>query len=88
MITYLGRVAPNKGHEYFIEALGRFPRSVQGRMVRGISDDVAESLLDLAEQFGCAGRGVRCGGRAGVVPTRRNRIPRPAERSKRDCELR
>jgi glycosyltransferase involved in cell wall biosynthesis len=33
MITYLGRVAPNKGHEYFIEALGRFPRSVQGRMV-------------------------------------------------------
>jgi glycosyltransferase involved in cell wall biosynthesis len=55
-ITYLGRVAPNKGHEYFIEALGRLPDSVQGRMVGSISDDLAESLLDLAEQFGCVER--------------------------------
>jgi glycosyltransferase involved in cell wall biosynthesis len=55
-ITYLGRIAPNKGHEYFIEALGRLPESVQGRMVGSISDEVADSLRTLAERYGCAGR--------------------------------
>jgi len=55
-ITYLGRVAPNKGHEYFIEALGQLPASVRGKMVGSISDEVADGLLSLAEQFGCADR--------------------------------
>ena len=55
-ITYLGRVAPNKGHEYFIEALGRLPESVQGRMVGSISDEVADSLRTMAERHECAGR--------------------------------
>jgi len=54
VITYLGRVAPNKGHEYFIEALGQLPELVQGRMVGGISDDVAQSLRALADRHGCA----------------------------------
>lgn len=53
-ITYLGRVAANKGHEYFIEALGELPDVVQGRMVGSISDDVAEDLYALAETHGCA----------------------------------
>jgi len=53
-ITYLGRIASNKGHEYFIEALGELPASVQGRMVGSISDDVADTLRALAEQHGCA----------------------------------
>jgi glycosyltransferase involved in cell wall biosynthesis len=53
-ITYLGRVAPNKGHEYFIEALGRLPEPVRGRMVGGISKEVAHSLSRLAEKHGCA----------------------------------
>lgn len=55
-ITYLGRVAPNKGHEHFIEALGRLPESVQGRMVGSISDEVADSLRTMAERHECAGR--------------------------------
>jgi glycosyltransferase involved in cell wall biosynthesis len=53
-ITYLGRVAPNKGHEYFIEALGQLSESVRGKMVGGISDDVAQNLRILAKQHGCA----------------------------------
>lgn len=56
MITYLGRIAPNKGHEYFIEALGELPESVRGRMVGGMSDDVAQSLRTLAERHNCADR--------------------------------
>ena len=55
-ITYLGRVASNKGHEYFIEALGHLPESVRGKMVGSITDEVADSLLNLAGQFGCADR--------------------------------
>ena len=53
-ITYLGRVAANKGHEYFIRALGELPPAVRGLMVGGISDEVAQSLRALAEKHGCA----------------------------------
>jgi glycosyltransferase involved in cell wall biosynthesis len=52
-ITYLGRVAANKGHEYFIQALGRLPEAVQGRLVGGISEDVAQDLRALAGAHGC-----------------------------------
>jgi glycosyltransferase involved in cell wall biosynthesis len=55
-ITYLGRIAANKGHEYFIEALGKLPSSVQGRMVGSISADVADTLRVLAAEHGCAER--------------------------------
>jgi len=53
-ITYLGRIASNKGHEYFVEALGQLPDTVHGRMVGGISDDASQTLRRLAEQHGCA----------------------------------
>jgi len=53
-ITYLGRIASNKGHEYFIEALGELPDTVRGRMVGSISDDVAQALRRLADRHGCA----------------------------------
>ena len=52
-ITYLGRVAANKGHEYFIRALGQLPEAVRGLMVGGISGDVARGLRALAEKHGC-----------------------------------
>jgi len=55
-ITYLGRVAANKGHEYFIQALGELPEFVRGRMVGGISEGVAQSLRVLAAQHDCADR--------------------------------
>jgi glycosyltransferase involved in cell wall biosynthesis len=53
-ITYLGRVASNKGHEYFIEALGQLPGTVRGKMVGSISDEVADTLRALAGEHGCA----------------------------------
>lgn len=53
-ITYLGRIAPNKGHEYFVRALGHLPDTVRGHMVGSISDDVAQTLRRLAAQHGCA----------------------------------
>jgi glycosyltransferase involved in cell wall biosynthesis len=52
-ITYLGRIASNKGHEYFVEALGLLPNSVRGVMVGSISDAAAESLQQLAAKHGC-----------------------------------
>lgn len=55
-ITYLGRIAPNKGHEYFIEALGQLSSPVQGHIVGGMSDAVAANLERLAERAGCADR--------------------------------
>lgn len=55
-ITYLGRIAANKGHEYFVEALGHLPDGVRGRMIGSISEGVAESLRRLAERHGCADR--------------------------------
>lgn len=60
-ITYLGRIAPNKGHEYFIEALGRLPDGVQGRMVGSLSGDVTETVRRLADRHGCADRLELCG---------------------------
>jgi glycosyltransferase involved in cell wall biosynthesis len=56
IITYLGRVAANKGHEYFIQALGKLPEAVRGRMVGGISEEVAQSLRALAARHDCADR--------------------------------
>ncbi len=55
-ITFLGRIAPNKGHEYFVQALGRLPDAVQGVMVGSLSDAAKRSLRRLAEAHGCAGR--------------------------------
>jgi glycosyltransferase involved in cell wall biosynthesis len=55
-ITYLGRVAPNKGHEYFVEALGHLSDEVRGVMVGGIPDEAARTLRDQAERAGCADR--------------------------------
>ena len=55
-ITYLGRVAPNKGHEYFIQALGRLPDAVQGVMVGDVGGDTADGLRALAREQGCDNR--------------------------------
>lgn len=60
-ITYLGRVAPSKGHEYFVEALGHLPREVRGVVVGSTSDEANRELLDLASQVGCEDRLELCG---------------------------
>lgn len=55
-ITFLGRIAPNKGHEYFIKALGLLPEEVQGIMVGNIPADTAKGLQEFARRHGCADR--------------------------------
>jgi glycosyltransferase involved in cell wall biosynthesis len=55
-ITYLGRVAPNKGHEYFIQALGLLPPDVQGIMVGDVAGDTADGLRGIAKKHGCDDR--------------------------------
>ena len=55
-MTFIGRIAPNKGHEYFVEALGQLPENVHGVMV-GSFTPPNEALIDeLAQKFGCKHR--------------------------------
>lgn len=55
-ITFLGRIAPNKGHEYFVDALGKLPDTVQGVMVGSLSDDDRYRLRERAARGGSADR--------------------------------
>ena len=55
-ITYIGRLAPNKGHEYFLRALGALPDSVQGIMVGNFSESSKKHTIEEAERSGCAHR--------------------------------
>ena len=55
-ITFMGRLAPNKGHEYFVEALGLLPNKVQGVMVGNFRNGVEEEMRSLARRFGCEDR--------------------------------
>ncbi|MBI2378470.1 MAG: glycosyltransferase family 4 protein [Deltaproteobacteria bacterium] len=54
-ITFLGRAAPNKGFESFVEALGRLPR-VEGIMAGSFSEGAQTEVRAIAERAGCAGR--------------------------------
>ncbi len=55
-ITFMGRASYNKGWEYFIEALGKLPKEVNGLMVGNFGDEDEASIRRLAAQFGCADR--------------------------------
>lgn len=55
-ITFIGRIAANKGQEYFIEALGQLPQTVRGVMVGNMSDQTESGLNAMAERFGCRDR--------------------------------
>ena len=55
-ISFIGRIAPNKGQSYFIEALGALPEEWQGIMAGDIDNDVAEQLQSEARKHGCADR--------------------------------
>jgi glycosyltransferase involved in cell wall biosynthesis len=55
-ITFLGRIAPNKGQEYFVEALGMLPSEVRGVMVGNLGEGGEAAMQALAERFGCADR--------------------------------
>ncbi len=55
-ITFMGRIAPNKGHEYFVEALGLLPEDVRGILVGNMGEEEQKYIDGLAEKHGCADR--------------------------------
>ena len=55
-ITFIGRIASNKGYEYFVEALGQLPPMVQGIMAGSFTDESEQAIQALAQQHGCQER--------------------------------
>ena len=55
-ITFMGRLAPNKGYEYFLESLGQLPREVRGVMVGSFTDQTEEKVMQLATLAGVQDR--------------------------------
>lgn len=55
-ITFIGRIAPNKGQEYFVEALGMLPDSYSGVMVGSFSNGAEASIRQLADRARCNDR--------------------------------
>jgi glycosyltransferase involved in cell wall biosynthesis len=55
-ITFIGRIASNKGHEYFVEALGQLPEAVQGIMVGSFTNESEQAIQALAQRHGCQDR--------------------------------
>jgi glycosyltransferase involved in cell wall biosynthesis len=55
-ILFMGRIRPNKGYRYFIEALGQLPASVRGILVGDLTPNREEELRRLAAQAGCGQR--------------------------------
>jgi glycosyltransferase involved in cell wall biosynthesis len=56
MLTYLGRIAPSKGWEYFIDALGQVPGHVQGRLIGASRPEQQSAIVARAKAAGCAER--------------------------------
>lgn len=56
VITYIGRVAGNKGCEFFVEALGNLPTQVHGRVVGAASEEDKATVRNWADEHGCAER--------------------------------
>ena len=55
-ITYVGRLARNKGHDVFLDALGELPSTVHGRMIGNFNDASRAATMERAEALGCADR--------------------------------
>jgi glycosyltransferase involved in cell wall biosynthesis len=55
-ITFIGRLAPNKGVNYFVQALGQLPEEVQGILVGNLSDNDVASFQETARSQGCGDR--------------------------------
>ena len=55
-ITFIGRIADNKGYQYFVEALGQLPGHVRGIMVGNFTDENKARTEQLARKWGCAER--------------------------------
>ena len=55
-LTYMGRLAANKGVGAFVDALGLLPAHVQGVLVGNLEGGAAASVRQQAEHAGCADR--------------------------------
>lgn len=55
-ILFLGRLSENKGWKYFVEALGKLPASIQGKMVGNITPENRTVVMSWADKNGCAER--------------------------------
>ena len=55
-LLFIGRMSENKGWRYFIEALGRLPGNVQGRMVGNFTPESEADARSCAESVGCGDR--------------------------------
>jgi len=55
-ITYIGRIAPNKGQDDFVRALGQLPQNWKGIMAGDIDDQKASHLKELSKEAGCESR--------------------------------
>ncbi|MFT5124743.1 MAG: glycosyltransferase involved in cell wall biosynthesis [Kiritimatiellia bacterium] len=56
MLTYMGRITPNKGWEHFVDALGRLPPHVHGRMIGASRPEHQAAIAARAQAAGCADR--------------------------------
>ena len=56
MLTYMGRISPNKGWEYFVDALGKLPAHVHGRMIGASKPEHQAAIKARAERAGCTER--------------------------------
>lgn len=55
-LLFLGRMQPNKGYRYFIEALGKMPASVRGVMVGNSSPERQQEIMHIAADARCRDR--------------------------------
>ena len=55
-LLYIGRLSENKGWRYFIEALGKLPAVVQGRMVGNFTPEREAEVRRCAAAAGCGER--------------------------------
>ncbi len=55
-LTFIGRLAENKGWQTFIQALGKLPPTWQGIIVGPLTEDLETRARQLAEQAGCGNR--------------------------------
>jgi glycosyltransferase involved in cell wall biosynthesis len=55
-LLFIGRIAPNKGARYFVEALGALPERVRGVMVGNFDEGSRREMLEVARSTGCAQR--------------------------------
>lgn len=55
-ITFIGRIRPYKGYDYFVRLLSRLPSDVHGVMIGDFSSATRQSVMSLAKRVDCAER--------------------------------